>query len=228
MAQVKVCGISTPDGFEAAATAGVDWIGFVFFPASPRAVTPGQAAALARRGSGAPELVGLFVQPSDDDVARALDALPLDALQVYADPGRAAALRARFGVPVWRSVGVADRDDAPPHSDRAWHQVSVPARECLGAQRCPQGDACLVEVSRDRARSAGLVVTNHALLAIDAMHGGTALPEHQAVVIDEAHELTARVTGAASAELSELRPEARAEARAESADPPGVVLPLRA
>ena len=113
MAQVKVCGISTPDGFEAAATAGVDWIGFVFFPASPRAVTPGQAAALARRGSGAPELVGLFVQPSDDDVARALDALPLDALQVYADPGRAAALRARFGVPVWRSVGVADRDDLP-------------------------------------------------------------------------------------------------------------------
>ena len=98
--------------------------------------------------------------------------------------------------------GVADRDDAPPHSDRAWHQVSVPARECLGAQRCPQGDACLVEVSRDRARSAGLVVTNHALLAIDAMQGGTAVPEHRAVIVDEAHELVARVTGAASGELS--------------------------
>ena len=98
--------------------------------------------------------------------------------------------------------GVADRDDAPTHSDRAWHQVSVPARECLGAQRCPQGDACLVEVSRDRARSAGLVVTNHALLAIDAMQGGTAVPEHLAVIVDEAHELVARVTGAASGELS--------------------------
>ena len=98
--------------------------------------------------------------------------------------------------------GVADRDDAPVHSDRAWHQVSVPARECLGAQRCPQGDACLVEVSRDRARSAGLVVTNHALLAIDAMQGGTAVPEHRAVIVDEAHELVARVTGAASGELS--------------------------
>ncbi len=100
------------------------------------------------------------------------------------------------------SGGVADRDDAPPHSDRAWHQVSVPVRECLGVQRCPYGDPCLVEKSRDRARAAGLVVTNHALLAIDAMHGGTSLPEHRAVVVDEAHELVARVTGAASAELS--------------------------
>ncbi|WP_091182524.1 ATP-dependent DNA helicase [Microlunatus flavus] len=100
------------------------------------------------------------------------------------------------------SGGVADRDDAPSHGDRAWQQVSVPVRECLGAQRCPYGDVCLVEKSRDRARAAGLVVTNHALLAIDAMHGGTALPEHHAVVVDEAHELVARVTGAASAELS--------------------------
>lgn len=98
--------------------------------------------------------------------------------------------------------GLADRDDAPPHSDRAWHQVSVPARECLGAQRCPYGDPCLVEKSRDRARAADLVVTNHALLAIDAMNEATTLPDHRAVVIDEAHELVSRVTGAASAELT--------------------------
>ncbi len=98
--------------------------------------------------------------------------------------------------------GVADRDDAPVHSDRAWHQVSVPTRECLGAQRCPYGDSCLVELSRDRARAASLVVTNHALLAIDAMQDGTSVPEHRAVIVDEAHELVARVTGAASGELS--------------------------
>ena len=97
---------------------------------------------------------------------------------------------------------LADRDDAPTHTDRGWQQVSIPVRECLGTQRCPQGGLCFVEKSREVARAAELVVTNHALLAIDAMHGGTALPEHQAVVIDEAHELTARVTGAASAELS--------------------------
>ena len=100
------------------------------------------------------------------------------------------------------SGGLADRDDAPSHTDRAWHQVSIPVRECLGPQRCPYGSECLVEQSRDEARSADLVVTNHALLAINAMHGGTALPEHDAVIIDEAHELVSRVTGAASAELS--------------------------
>lgn len=97
---------------------------------------------------------------------------------------------------------LADRDDAPTHTDRGWQQVSIPVRECLGPQQCPQGGSCFVEKSRETARAASLVVTNHALLAIDAMHGGTALPEHEVVVIDEAHELTARVTGAASAELS--------------------------
>jgi ATP-dependent DNA helicase DinG len=97
---------------------------------------------------------------------------------------------------------LADRDDAPPHTERAWAQVSIPVRECLGAQRCPYGAECFVESSRDAARAADLVVTNHALLAINAMHGGTALPEHRAVIIDEAHELVSRVTGAASAELS--------------------------
>jgi ATP-dependent DNA helicase DinG len=98
--------------------------------------------------------------------------------------------------------GLADRDDAPSHTERAWQQVSIPVRECLGVQRCPQGGSCFVERSRDVARAADLVVTNHALLAINAMHGGTALPEHSAAIIDEAHELVSRVTGAASAELS--------------------------
>ncbi|MFT4295488.1 MAG: ATP-dependent DNA helicase [Micropruina sp.] len=98
--------------------------------------------------------------------------------------------------------GAADRDDAPTHTAQAWAQVSIPVRECLGAQRCPYGSQCFVERSRDQARSSQLVVTNHALLAIDAMHGGTALPEHDAVIVDEAHELVSRVTGAASHELS--------------------------
>ncbi|GAB3624880.1 ATP-dependent DNA helicase [Mariniluteicoccus endophyticus] len=97
---------------------------------------------------------------------------------------------------------LADRDDAPTHGTKAWAQVSVPVRECLGAQRCPFGEECFVEKSRERARESDLVVTNHALLAIDAMHGGTALPEHDHVIIDEAHELVSRVTGAASVEMS--------------------------
>ena len=97
---------------------------------------------------------------------------------------------------------LADRDDAPSHTPAAWAQISVPVRECVGAQKCPQGSSCLVEKSRERARNSALVVTNHAMLAIDALHGGSALPEYDALVIDEAHELVSRVTGAASVELS--------------------------
>lgn len=98
--------------------------------------------------------------------------------------------------------GGGDRDDAPTHTAAAWSQVSVPVRECLGAAACEFGDVCFVEKSRETARGARLVVTNHALLAIDAMHGHTALPGHDRLIIDEAHELVGRITGAASHELS--------------------------
>ncbi|NLE97074.1 MAG: ATP-dependent DNA helicase [Propionibacterium sp.] len=96
---------------------------------------------------------------------------------------------------------VADRDDAPAHTARAWSQVSIPTRECLGSS-CQFFAECRVELSREIARDADLVVTNHALLAINAMHGRTALPEHDAVIIDEAHELVARITNAATDELT--------------------------
>ncbi len=98
--------------------------------------------------------------------------------------------------------GAADRDDAPTHTAAAWQQVSIPTRECPGAARCPFGQECFVEKSRETARTADLIITNHALVAINAMHGGTALPEYAALIIDEAHELTGRLTTAATGELS--------------------------
>ena len=75
-------------------------------------------------------------------------------------------------------------------------------RECLGAQRCPFADDCFAEIARERAREADVVVTNHALLAIDALVGRPVLPEHDVVVVDEAHELVDRVTGAVTDELT--------------------------
>ncbi|HJE52161.1 MAG TPA: ATP-dependent DNA helicase [Tessaracoccus flavescens] len=98
--------------------------------------------------------------------------------------------------------GIADRDDAPTHTARGWQQVSIPTRECLGVAACPFGSECFVEASRERAKDAQLVVTNHALLAINAMHGGTVLPEHAALIVDEAHELVSRITTAATDELT--------------------------
>ncbi|MGH3497149.1 MAG: ATP-dependent DNA helicase [Nocardioidaceae bacterium] len=98
--------------------------------------------------------------------------------------------------------GPGDKDAAPPHTERAWAQVSVSHRECLGAQRCRYAAECFAELAREDAMSARLVVTNHALLAIDAIDGVPMLPDYDAVVVDEAHELTARVTQAATDELS--------------------------
>ena len=86
--------------------------------------------------------------------------------------------------------------------DRSWAQVSVSARECIGAARCPFGTDCFAEKARDTAGHADIVVTNHALLAIDAISDAAVLPEHRLLVVDEAHELADRVTGVATAELS--------------------------
>ncbi|HWV27634.1 MAG TPA: ATP-dependent DNA helicase [Aeromicrobium sp.] len=95
-----------------------------------------------------------------------------------------------------------DRDAAPAHTEPAWKQVSVNHRECLGAARCAHAAECFAELAREDAQHAQLVVTNHAMLAIDAIDGVPMLPEYDAVVVDEAHELAARVTQAATSELS--------------------------
>ncbi len=99
------------------------------------------------------------------------------------------------------SGGTGEKDHAPRHAERAWRQVSVSARECLGAARCAYGAECFAELARERAAGSHVVVTNHSLLAIDAIEGVPMIPEYDAVVIDEAHELVARVTQAATDEL---------------------------
>lgn len=101
-----------------------------------------------------------------------------------------------------KAAGIGDRDGAPSHTDRVWRQVSVNHRECLGAAKCPYGLECFAERARERALASKLVVTNHSLLAIDAIEGIPMLPEYDVVIVDEAHELVSRVTQAASDELS--------------------------
>ncbi|SPM31393.1 Rad3-related DNA helicase, partial [Mycobacterium terramassiliense] len=96
-----------------------------------------------------------------------------------------------------------DRDDLKPGvPDRSWSQASVSARECLGVARCPFGSECFSERARAEAGRADVVVTNHALLAIDAVADSAVLPEHALLVVDEAHELVDRVTSVATAELT--------------------------
>ncbi|HEY1931630.1 MAG TPA: phosphoribosylanthranilate isomerase [Acetobacteraceae bacterium] len=110
--RVKICGLNSPAAFDAAIEAGADWVGFVFFPPSPRFVTPAQAAALSERHPGGPPRVGLFVDPTESAIADVLAKFRLDVLQLYG-PVDAAALRERFGVTIWRAVGIDTAADLP-------------------------------------------------------------------------------------------------------------------
>ncbi|MHA2789714.1 ATP-dependent DNA helicase [Corynebacterium sp. S7] len=96
-----------------------------------------------------------------------------------------------------------DRDDLEPGvPDMAWRQVSVTSAECLGATRCPHGTECFAELAKARTKDVDIVVTNHALLAIDALADVDILPEHDVVIVDEAHELDGRITSVATSEIS--------------------------
>ena len=140
---VKICGITTPTGMNAAIGAGADWVGLNFFPASPRFVTPAQAAALVRPAP--PLRVGLFVKPDDAAIADVLAAVKLDILQIYADAPRTAAIRARFGLPVWLPVGVSTRADLP--ADAAGiDALLIEAKPPPGATR-PGGNAAVFDWS---------------------------------------------------------------------------------
>ncbi len=97
-----------------------------------------------------------------------------------------------------------DRDELEPGvSDLAWRQVSVGGNECVGARVCPFGQECFAEFAREAAGGVDVVVTNHAMLSIDMQQDFHLLPEHDTIVIDEAHELVDRATSVATETLTE-------------------------
>jgi phosphoribosylanthranilate isomerase len=111
-ATAKICGLSTPDALAAAVAGGASHVGFVFFPPSPRNVTPEQAAGLAQRVPGHVLKVGVFVDPDDALIDRAIAAGRLDALQLHkTSPARAAAIRQRTGRELWAAVAIKTRVD---------------------------------------------------------------------------------------------------------------------
>lgn len=112
MRLVKICGVNGADAFAAARDAGADLVGFVFYPRSPRAVTPAAAAALGE-GAGGPLRVGLFVDPDDALLAAAIGPARLDLVQLHGQesPARVAAVREKFGRPVMKVFGIAGAAD---------------------------------------------------------------------------------------------------------------------
>ncbi len=110
---IKICGISTALALEAALKAQADYVGFVFYPPSPRNLTLAEAAELGAQAAGHTLRVGLFVDASDALLGDAVAAARLDVLQLHGaeSPARVADLKARFGLTVWKALPVAGRDD---------------------------------------------------------------------------------------------------------------------
>lgn len=148
------------------------------------------------------KLDGGFPEEDDDQALFSMAAEPGSGVSTFEPSSRLG--REIVMLREWaETTETGDRDDLPEGvTDRAWRQVSVNAVDCIGPRKCPMAAECFSELAREKAQDADLVVTNHAMLAIDAFEGLEVLPEHDAVIVDEAHELAERVTSAVTAQLS--------------------------
>lgn len=110
---IKICGLSTPETLDAALRAGADFVGFVFFPASPRHISLEQAGALGSQVAGAAGKAALSVDADDASLADIIAALRPDLLQLHGHetPQRVAAVKKRFGLPVMKAIAVAEAGD---------------------------------------------------------------------------------------------------------------------
>ncbi|WP_370284668.1 phosphoribosylanthranilate isomerase [Pseudooceanicola nanhaiensis] len=113
--RVKFCGLSRPEDVAAAVAAGAGYVGFVFFPKSPRCIDIGTARALALEVPVGIAKVALTVDADDALLDEITDAVPLDMLQLHGSesPERVSEVRARYGLPVMKAVGISGPEDLP-------------------------------------------------------------------------------------------------------------------
>jgi phosphoribosylanthranilate isomerase len=154
--QVKICGITTPEAADAAVRAGADFAGLVFFPKSPRRVGSEQAAALASRLRGRCRVVALVADASDMEIETAVRAARPDFLQLHGreTPDRVASIRSRFGVPVIKSVPIAEANDfaSVPGLERVADMLLFDAKAPDSARR-PGGHGAAFDWQLLRGRS---------------------------------------------------------------------------
>lgn len=135
--KIKICGLNTPETTDAAIAARADYVGFVFFPPSPRNLALTDAAALAARAEGRVERVGVFVDPDDDLLRDSIDAGRLDALQLHrVTAARRVAIIDRFQLPVWAVIEVSKPGDlaARGHlvaADRVLYDAKTPKNAAI-------------------------------------------------------------------------------------------------
>jgi phosphoribosylanthranilate isomerase len=119
---VKICGLSTPETLDAALSAGADMVGFVRFPKSPRHVSLNLGHRLSLQAKGRAQRVVLLVNPGDEDLAQAVEAINPDLIQLHGSesPARVAEIRSMVKRPVMKALGVAESSDLQaltPYSD---------------------------------------------------------------------------------------------------------------
>jgi phosphoribosylanthranilate isomerase len=135
--RVKICGLRTAADLAAVVAAGAGYAGFVFFPKSPRHLTTDQARLLAFAAPPGLAKVALTVNADDATLDALVDAVPLDMLQLHGaeTPERVAEVRARYGLPVMKAVGVADEGDLAALTDYALaaDQILIDAKPPKGA-----------------------------------------------------------------------------------------------
>ncbi len=133
---VKICGLKTQADVEAAAAAGAAYIGLNFFPPSPRYVTLEEGRALALSAPPGLAKVALTVDADEAALDAIVEAMPLDMLQLHGheSPDRVAEVRARYGLPVMKVLGVRDEGDLAPLMD-----FSTVADQILIDAKAPKG-----------------------------------------------------------------------------------------
>jgi phosphoribosylanthranilate isomerase len=111
--KVKICGLKSEAAVAAAAKGGAEMVGFIFYPPSPRAVTPAEAGALIAAAADGAQPVGVFVDPSDETIAATLASARLALIQLHGSetPARVAEVRRRFGLPVIRALSLSGPQD---------------------------------------------------------------------------------------------------------------------
>ena len=156
------------------------------------------------------------------EVGGAVDDPDVSRVQLFDPDGETADQHVdvgRFGAQIKRLMAWGERSDTgdraelefEPHP-RAWAALSVTARECPGAYRCPSGTICFAEQARERAGDADIVVVNTHLYAMHVAAGGGILPDHDVVVLDEAHQVEDIMTAALGVEITAGRLRAIAHA----------------
>ncbi|MBN2906402.1 MAG: phosphoribosylanthranilate isomerase [Rhodobacteraceae bacterium] len=135
--RIKICGLRDATSVAAAARLRIAYVGFVFFPKSPRHLDIAQARILAAEVPAGLAKVALTVNADDAMLDALIDQVPIDMMQLHGSetPDRVAQIRDRFGLPVMKAVGVADADDLPALADyaRVADQLLVDAKPPKGA-----------------------------------------------------------------------------------------------